>query len=80
MSTIIIPLIFDRTVNCIVKDGIKYCEQSNIAPKEFGFIVIVITIWFLIILYFVDKSFENSLYSPIALFAFLLPFIVMLFL
>jgi hypothetical protein len=80
MGTIIIPLFFEKTVNCIIKDNIKYCEQSNITPKEIGFIVIAITFWFLIILYFVDKSFENSLYSLIALFVFLLPFIVMLFL
>lgn len=40
MTAVIAPMRTTRTVECIVQDGIKYCEQIDFPDKELGVILL----------------------------------------
>ena len=38
ITPIIVPVNNTKEENCIIQDGVRYCEKKDITPKEVGYI------------------------------------------
>jgi len=45
MTTMIIPVQTTRTIECIVQEGKKFCETSDISGNELGMTIIITVLW-----------------------------------
>jgi hypothetical protein len=43
-TPIIVPITNTRTRDCIVQDGQRYCEDTDLTPREVGFIIIGVVV------------------------------------
>ncbi len=42
MTTIIIPVQTTKEVNCIIQEGVRYCEKEDVTSQELGFLLLAI--------------------------------------
>jgi len=83
MTPIIIPIQNTKVVDCIVQDGVRYCEKTDITTHEGGLIALGLVVMFLWIAMWIwigikVEEYTNSFYAlPIALFGgIMLPILV----
>lgn len=77
IQPIITPIPVKNNVYCIVQEGIKYCEQSQLTNKELG-ITLLLTVAFFVWLWLCMLISDRILYSsvPGGFFAILFPMLV----
>ncbi len=46
MTTIIVPVQTTKEVNCIIQEGIRYCEKKEIPKEEVGYGLLFIALFF----------------------------------
>lgn len=63
MSYVPMPIIIENTKECMMVDGKRFCEDFDVSPKEIGFVLIFIGLFFLwaIFLVWLSNKFDNDL-------------------
>jgi hypothetical protein len=71
MTTVIVPTHTTKTVDCIIQDGIKYCEKTDLTNQETGvvFIGIAVLIAYMVFLGYLTEEFDNFLILIIGIIA-----------
>lgn len=78
MITVVPVIIPHRTeVQCIIQNGMKFCETSQATPKETGIILLFICLWIGLIAYFMIKALDDERFPWEAIGFFIAPFILM---
>jgi len=78
-TPIIIPITNTRTRDCIIQDGVRYCESRNVSPHDVGVILGGIALYFIycaLAIYFVTQSDTYNEAEWILFWTILVPLIV----
>jgi len=76
MTTIIVPIETEK--ECIIQDNKKYCEQSDMSPREFGgaILIFIALVWYIIYITtknnLTDKQVGIRLAAPFVILALIL--------
>lgn len=65
MPTPIIVPVYNppRTINCIVQDGIRYCENQPITQEDekmIGGTVLLFVVWILVFIYLIIEQYDKT--------------------
>lgn len=77
MSIVIAPVQHTRYVNCIIQDGVRYCENQPADPQVFGRAGVIVILWVLGFAWCLNEWVEKdrSVWLPVTYF--LLPFLLL---
>lgn len=79
VTPIIIPITNTRTRDCIIQEGVRYCESQNASPKDVGIILGCVALYFVyvgLVFYFVEKSDTYNQLEWVFFWAMIVPLIV----
>jgi hypothetical protein len=77
MVPIIIPINNTRKVDCIIQDGVKYCERSDIPISVLGFLILGILCYIAWVWFWLGKMFDYNVDGWVGGFMIALPWIIL---
>ena len=62
-TPIIIPVVYRDEIDCIIQDGVRYCEKTNVSPSFLGWAglsALALFIWIGFWVWVSEKYFDDS--------------------
>ena len=64
MPVIMTPVIINHTKECIVQDGKKYCEQSDMSKQEAGYLCLgtIVLVFYTLAPFNLEKRYGDNIF------------------